>query len=324
MRHQLIPLAQSRNPELLATIAQSLDNLGCDDALLSRMAAALEDKLVSEHNSIISIAPELFSEDQALVRRVIHSVCARILPDGQRITAAHIVQIAEQGHNVGFVTVIPGAVMVANEYGRLVFWRKNDVCGHQPGSEGHRPMDCPQWQAVLEPACPQLLPDGRRIELAEVEPGQFRSDPVGYARRHASASRVFIDGEVVRLSGGRLTVSRWQQGDRLCPLGMGGQHRLVSDLLIDRKVPRRLRRDVFKLTGTAVGAGPVGAHAGSPASPGSPADGAAVGSKATVAAPTGSVGNIIWLIGVLLDERSKVRSETTSMFSIIVTEQDNE
>jgi tRNA(Ile)-lysidine synthase len=39
-------------------------------------------------------------------------------------------------------------------------------------------------------------------------------------------------------------------GDRFCPLGMGGQHKLVSDLLVNRKVPAWWRDRIPLLVGT--------------------------------------------------------------------------
>jgi tRNA(Ile)-lysidine synthase len=280
VRHELIPRAQMKNPELLRTVARSLDTLGCDDAFLARLAATLEERFVSERDGILSVDAALFNEDPALVRRVIRAACKRVLPLGERLSFEHIAHIAAQGNRVGFVTDITGAVTVANEYGTLVIRRRTEV---EERSDEFR-ESWKSWEATLGDGLPQRLPDGRLIEFARVDFRLFCNDPLSYARENADDLRVFIDGEALERSGGVLRVSYLQPGDRFCPLGMNGHHRLVSDVLIDCKVLRGRRATMCKVS------------------------------------TAGDVkGDIVWVIGLRLDDRFKVSSKTTSMFSIIVT-----
>lgn len=44
-----------------------------------------------------------------------------------------------------------------------------------------------------------------------------------------------------------LTLRQWKPGDTFAPLGMGGQHKKVSDLLIDIKLPRYQKNQVYVL-----------------------------------------------------------------------------
>jgi tRNA(Ile)-lysidine synthase len=290
VRHEIIPRARSKNPALLPTIARSLDVLACEDALLTRLATMLEEAFVRERDGVVSIDTALFDEEQALVRRVVKAACNRVLLAHERITWEHIVRIAEQGHHVGFVTNITGAVTVANEYGTLVICRLTKTADRVDGL----------WSTSFSEEFAQLLPDGRTIELARVESQFFGDDPVAYARANANDLRVFIDAEAllcggpVRNAGGgasesikevELWVSYLSPGDCFCPLGMGGHHKLVSDVLIDRKIPRRQRTEICKVSTTG-----------------------------------DTKGTVVWIIGLCLDERFKVSDETTSMFSIIVKE----
>jgi len=290
MRHELIPVAQTKNPDLLQTVANCLDNLASDDRLLESMTDELERQLANypdnskSNEPLATISFALFDEDQALIRRLIRRVCNKLLPPDKRITSEHIVNIAEQGNRVGFVTVIPGAVTVANEYGTLCFRREGTSLENAKHASA-------SWSATLEEGCPAILPSGETIELRRVAPESFSDDPVAFAKTNASSWRVFIDEDRLLQMGSDLTLRRVQLGDRFCPLGMGGQHRLVSDVLIDRKVPRRLRSDICKVC---------------------------VSNVEEMSRQGGSQCEIVWLIGIQLDERFKVSETTRSMLSIIV------
>ena len=72
------------------------------------------------------------------------------------------------------------------------------------------------------------------------------SDPVAVARAHArewEGFSVLLDAAACGVGqlGGRLWVSGPELGEVLCPLGMHGQSKKLSDLLIDAKVEASLR-----------------------------------------------------------------------------------
>jgi hypothetical protein len=124
VRHELIPRAQTKNPELLRTVARGLDVLAVEDALIARLAAELTERFVTELDGVVSVDTALFGEDLALIRRVIKTACDRVLPSDRRITFEHIDNIAANGRHIGFATDIPGDVTVRNVYGTLVIRRK--------------------------------------------------------------------------------------------------------------------------------------------------------------------------------------------------------
>ncbi|MDR2493530.1 MAG: tRNA lysidine(34) synthetase TilS, partial [Coriobacteriales bacterium] len=118
-----------------------------------------------------------------------------------------------------------------------------------------------------------------RLEFELVDCGKLKCDPVAFARADATKHRAYIDIDPARLAGLSLTAPR--TGDRMCPLGMGGCHRLVSDVLIDRKLPARLRSSVPVLR-----------------------DGDA----------------IVWLVGIQPDERYKVTATSNTMVRVTYRE----
>jgi tRNA(Ile)-lysidine synthase len=140
VRHELIPRARTKNPELLRTVARGLDVLAVEDALITRLAAELTNRFVTECDDIVSVDVALFDEDQALIRRVIKTACDRVLPADKRITFEHIDNIAARGRHIGFATDIPGDVTVRNVYGTLVIRRKTaaEKPRHDPRHAGRR------------------------------------------------------------------------------------------------------------------------------------------------------------------------------------------
>jgi len=68
-----------------------------------------------------------------------------------------------------------------------------------------------------------------------------------------------------------ITLRRWQPGDWFCPMGMGGKRQKVSDLLVNLKIPRPLKSQIWVLE---------------------------------------SGGEIAWVVGLRVDERFRVREAT--------------
>jgi tRNA(Ile)-lysidine synthase len=74
------------------------------------------------------------------------------------------------------------------------------------------------------------LPGGGSVEVQIV----LRKDlPAGWDRND-DPWRAFLDADVL---GECTSLRRRREGDRFCPLGLHGHHKLVSELLINDKVP---------------------------------------------------------------------------------------
>ncbi len=74
-----------------------------------------------------------------------------------------------------------------------------------------------------------------------------------------------------------LTVRRWREGDWFCPLGMAGKRKKISDFLIDKKISRNSKLDVLVLESNQ---------------------------------------QIVWIIGLRLDERFKINEKTTKVIKV--------
>jgi tRNA(Ile)-lysidine synthase len=116
-----------------------------------------------------------------------------------------------------------------------------------------------------------VLPAGGFVQVELVSPDRL---PADWAQ-NTDRWRAFLDAGVV---GTALSLCRRRDADRFCPLGMGGQHKLVSELLIDKKVPAQWRDQVPLLVR--------------------------------------GDGEIMWVCGLRLDERARVTKDTSQVMVI--------
>ena len=90
----------------------------------------------------------------------------------------------------------------------------------------------------LDPVAPCLLSVPGTVELGSA--GRLTAETVDPSDVTCTADSAVIDIDAVR---GPLSVGRVCKGDRMRPLGMTGTKKL-SDVFVDAKVPRRVRRAV--------------------------------------------------------------------------------
>ncbi len=107
------------------------------------------------------------------------------------------------------------------------------------------------------------IPQDAPLRMSVHDPKEFRPD--------ASNLTVWLDADPFR---GPLTLRPWQAGDRIRPLGMEGT-KLVSDILIDAKVPRDRKETTFVLV---------------------------------------SADDIVWVIGHVIDDRYRIQHGTRKVF----------
>ncbi|MDR2956915.1 MAG: tRNA lysidine(34) synthetase TilS [Coriobacteriales bacterium] len=262
VRHQLLPLMQTQNPRLIETITRSQKILADESDYIGHIASAYQtDPLSASH--------------PAIARRALRLAYQANGGQSKDLTFEHVEQLRLRGKTAGFVIDLPGAISARNVGGELVF---------------STPESCTtteQFIAVLETGRPLEIPQGTLV-MEEVDPVRFTDDPVAFAKANADDCHLLVDGEALTKAGLSdtdrrtaidLTVASLQAGDRFSPLGMPGQHKLVSDLLIDRKIPQSIRQNLVKISKN---------------------------------------GEIVWVVGVQADDRFKVRPDSIRIISIIM------
>ena len=208
VRHEVMPVVRERNPRIVANLAATCDILSDEDAYLTSVAGrALRDLTRREAEGLVVLD------------------AAR---PGARLEARHVAGILRAvAAGEGSLT-IPMGVSARVEHGLLVLRARSGV-----------PSPSAAW---LEVPGRLELADGRVLvaRLVEVAPG---TDPAARARAHAlewDGESVLLDAVAAGVDparGGRLWVDAPRPGDVLCPLGMHGQSKKVSDLLGEAGVP---------------------------------------------------------------------------------------
>lgn len=266
VRHEVMPVVERKNPRVMSSLSTTCDILSDEDAYLHAQASrALRDLSRRQSDGMCALdAGRLAAMEVVLARRVVRQAILLVCP-AARLEARHVesvLRIVAAGHGS---VALPLAVDARVEYG-LLFVRTH---AEDVGLEG-------VWLEVPGEVCVQQ--DGTLVR-ARLVPADAGADPVGLARVHGqewAGESVLLDATACGVDatvGGRLWVDAPRQGELLCPLGMHGQSKLLSDLLNDVKIPAADRRFV-----------PV--------------------------VYSGPRGRVIWVAGVRADERARVVAAT--------------
>ena len=271
VRHELLPVARRRNPRVAASLATTCDILSDEDAYLNQLASrAYRDLIRREGEGMVALdAARLAASEVALARRVVRKALLVVCP-AARLEARHVAQVlALVAAGKGSCTV-PIDVDVRVEFGLLI---ARAVRREQES-----------LSAWLEVPGEMELPHGHSLTAWLVTvPAGSRAPEV--ARAHGlewEGQSVLLDAAaagVDPIQGGRLWVDALQPGDLLCPLGMHGQSKKLSDLLAEARVPVAERASI-----------PI--------------------------VRTSATGSVVWVAGIRADERARVTAETRVMLEL--------
>jgi tRNA(Ile)-lysidine synthase len=122
VRHELVPRAMERNPQLLATLTRTMNQIADEDDML---IARTKDLLVrfgvplgSSPREGFIMSPEIGMEPKAMQRRVVYRLLSLMLPPTARIESASVEACVEAIGNHGYVANIQGDIAVSfNKHG---------------------------------------------------------------------------------------------------------------------------------------------------------------------------------------------------------------
>jgi tRNA(Ile)-lysidine synthase len=122
VRHEVVTLLTSKNPDFLRTMERTIDVLCEEDAYLREEASMLVNN--AEQDGPLTLDAATLRCPHALARRIAYEACNRaiaVLAPGARITQEHVDAIVQRGAQSGFAIHLPGGIEVRNESGLLTF-----------------------------------------------------------------------------------------------------------------------------------------------------------------------------------------------------------
>jgi tRNA(Ile)-lysidine synthase len=215
-RHELLPLIESRNPSFAETAARTMRVLAEEDALLAELAQAFARDFTRAEDGALTLDRAFLSTLSApMARRTVREAIVAAFPEASRLDFEHADALLEGLADGPFARDLPFGLRAEGEYDRLRISRRSSEA----------PRVAP---GLLRLPGTVDLGDAGTIEARECDADTTADTP----------DRVRIDALSVTWP---LSVDAPRDGDRMRPLGMEGTKKL-SDLLVDAKVPRRLRQ----------------------------------------------------------------------------------
>ena len=239
-----MPLAAERNGNLARTVGTTCEILGDEDAFLSHLAAVAMRSCTrrQEEGLIVLDGARLAAAELVIARRVVR-LAVRALDDDARLEMRHVEAVlACVAAGTGSLT-LPGGIDARMEFASLAL-----------RTAAAREALVAAWLAVPG----EMALANEAVLAAEVLRVPAGEDPVAYARAQAGEGRRvacvdaaalgYAEGDLVLLKeageglpaevrGARLWIDAPAPGDLMCPLGMQGRSKKLSDLLGEEHVP---------------------------------------------------------------------------------------
>ncbi len=221
IRHDLLPLLETFNPNIGCQLAGLCDQLQQDNAFWSSLVTAELARCGRWRGEAFTLdCQELLALAPALAGRMVRAALQQVRGDLRGLTAGHVadvLKLVSAGPPQGALD-LPGA-WVARRYDRLLFCKE-------------KPEDAVPFELLLDGPGTYRLPDGRVLKLVLI--GQALGESAG-AVEFSAASVPFP-----------LQLRSWRPGDRLRPSGMTGTKKL-QDLFVDLKLNREDRQAALLL-----------------------------------------------------------------------------
>ncbi|MCI0342551.1 MAG: tRNA lysidine(34) synthetase TilS [Planctomycetales bacterium] len=237
VRHEALPaLEAALGPGFAARLADAASSFAALADLLDAAAAPLAEACVrpAPQGALVLREP-LLGLPSSLLAPVLAAAFARAGGDPGRLGRGHYDRLADLLGGRGVATTLPGAIEArATAEGLRLDDSPRRVAESPPcpePAEGSRRVEC----TVPVPGSVETWPGGGTLRTAELVPGgRAPLDLLGPAGPDRAA---VLDCEAIALP---LRARPRRAGDRFRPLGAPGR-RLLSDVLVDRKVPRDVR-----------------------------------------------------------------------------------
>jgi len=244
IRHQLLPLLQSYNPQVTEALLRTARLAGDDLAYLDEEIARLWDGVAQKQESAIILDKARFLElPSALKRHLLRAAIERLLGTLKNIEMRHIEGIMSAlSKPAGKRISLPGGLLFSIEYDRYLL---------APDPAALSPFPILEAEFLLKIPGETLLP-GWHIEATitdrkrEPERGEapLTNLPLPFPIERDKGGELPNNGLTAYFdlgkTGDKLVVRSRQPGDQFQPLGMS-QPKKLGEFMIDAKIPHAWR-----------------------------------------------------------------------------------
>ena len=287
IRHELLPLLESLNPGIRATLLRAAGVMSVDAGWIEEQVdACWPGVVIAEHDTGMRLSLKaLLVLPLSIQRHLLRRVTARLCAGQSPLELRHYMLIEDLLHrkNTGekLVLDLPHRLLIARAADQILFERlqvdvtQNTLPAQVENSAallpipGSVPVPGTPWLAVAETLPGELL--------QKVRSALSREDwPVVWQLLPSTNDVVYVDADTI---GPSLEVRARRPGDRIQPLGMAHEKK-VQDVLVDKHIARadRSRIPLFL-----------------------------------------SASHSVWLAGVCLDDRVRLTSGTRRILRLSIT-----
>jgi len=287
IRHELLPLLESLNPGIRATLLRAAGVIRVDACWIEEQVdACWPDVVITELDTSIRLSLSALlvlplSIQRHLLRRVTAQLCAGQSP----LELRHYMLIEDLLHrkNTGerLVLDLPHQLLVAREADRVLFERL-----HVDVTKQTLPVQEENSAALLPIPGRTTVPGTSWLAAADTLPGELLQEVRSALSREdwsavwqllpPTSDAAYVDADVV---GASLEVRVRRPGDRIQPLGMAHEKK-VQDVLVDKHIARANRSRIPLFL---------------------------------------SASHSVWLAGVCLDDRVRLTSKTRRILRLSIT-----
>jgi tRNA(Ile)-lysidine synthase len=256
VRHEILPALRAAYPAVDHALLRLADSARREQrAFAARTDGLLDEVLREEETSVWTLrldAFETLDDDDATA--LLHDALARIglARDVGRVHYARMLELVRDEH-AGSSASLPG-FSARREHDALVLrargWRTTGAHKREESSAKARTTRA-QWAVVRQdPRAALEIPGRTQLGAWTVEAEFVAVDDAraAIAARHAGGDVAYFDADAID---GRLVARPVKWGDAMRPFGLGGRKKL-SDLFVDRKVPRRHRERAIAIEAESI------------------------------------------------------------------------
>lgn len=234
IRHELLPILQTYNPQIKRVLWRMADVMDEDDSYLREQSKQAWQKcLLTASNDFVSLdKSNLFTLHKSLQRRVVRQAIGHLRPNLRDI-GLEVVDRALQT-----LQVMPGTGRV-DLVTNLDLEITSDVC-HIIEKDKNLPVEnLPQMKGAsllfLEPDQVVLLKDNWFLKSSLISYATYQNQP---EKEKKDPWQAWLAADDLSYP---LTVRGRKAGDRFQPLGLNGHSQKLSDFLINQKIPEKAR-----------------------------------------------------------------------------------